>query len=341
MRSSILLLLSVFFMPLRIAAQAGPIPGGVPVRPVFDKADVVCSLRVDSAKIVRLQGGGTNGAAQDFVRVTGKILDVYKSDLTPPGSLVFQFPEDPMSNGATGFREGDVVLLFLSKGNSVYELADPYVGLRYFSRLDPVPGNPGFDKLESALLLVLQRGNHDDQVNALELLEGFDRLAPATMGAVSVLISSADPRVALAALSVLLRTGTPASVARFAAYLETYKEERPPIELFTASGALSGVTDPAARVDIERLSGDMHTDVRRAAMYALRHIASAKSAPVLIQRLDDPDGNVSYLALITLAEIFHKYGDYAPNDEFFDKDPQQYIRRWKDWWNTEGKNMSQ
>ena len=296
---------------------------------------------MDSAKIVRLQGGGTDSAPQDFVRVTGKILDVYKSDLAPSGSLVFQFPEDPMSNGATGFREGDVVLLFLSKGNSVYELANPYIGRIPFSRLDPVPGNPGFDKLESALVLVLQRGNRADQITALEFLEGFDRVAPATMSAVSVLFSSADPRVALAALTILLKTGTPASVARFAAYLETYKEEQPPIELFTASGALSGVTDPAARVDIERLSGDMHTDVRRAAMYALRHIASAKSAPVLIQRLDDPDRHVQYLAVITLAEIFDKSGDYGPNNEFFDKDPQQYIRRWKDWWNTEGKNMSQ
>ncbi len=302
----ILLFLAVFFMPLRIAAEAVQILGMEPVRPVFDKADVVCGLRVDSAKIVRLQGGGTDSAPQDFVRVTGTILDVYKSDLTPSGSLVFQFPENPMSNGATGFREGDVVLLFLSKGNSVYELANPYIGRIPFSRLDPVPGNPGFDKLESALVLVLQRGNRADQITALEFLEGFDRVAPATMSAVSVLFSSADPRVALAALTILLKTGTPASVARFAAYLETYKGEQPPLELFIASTALGVVTDPAARVDLERLSGDMHTDVRRAAMRALRHIASAKSAPVLIQRLDDPDGNVSYLALITLAEIFDK-----------------------------------
>ncbi len=335
----LLYLLTSFLFPTRLVARLGPLPGTEPVKPIFDKADVVCSLRVELAKIVRLQGGGTDGALQDFVRVTGTILDVYKSDLTPPGSLVFQFPEDPMSNGATGFREGDVVLLFLTRGDSVYDLADPFIGVIYFSRLDRVPGNPDIDKLESALALALRRGNRDDQINAMRLLEGFDQLSPTTLSTVSGLSSSSDPAIAFAALAVLLKTRTPDSVAKFLSYLQNYKEDQPPIGLISAADELGLVTDVGALPEIELLSNNRFISVQMAAMDAIRRIASRTSAPTLMRRLDDPNRNVQYSALITLAELFGKSGDYGPSAELFDKRPAYYTALWKKWWQEDGKKQ--
>jgi hypothetical protein len=57
-----------------------------------------------------------------------------------------------------------------------------------------------------------------------------------------------------------------------------------------------------------------------------------RNAPTLVQRLDDSDPLVQYLAVITLAETFGKYQDYAPGIGPFNKNPQYYRNLWKKWW---------
>ncbi len=74
-------------------------------------------------------------------------------------------------------------------------------------------------------------------------------------------------------------------------------------------------------------------------MQALRRIRNAQAASCLIDRLDDSNSYVSYLSLITLAETFEKYGDYAPNMELFDGNPRFYINLWKAWWVENGHNF--
>ena len=328
-------------LPLGLAAQAGPIPGTELVRPVFDKADLVCSCRVDSVSVVRQRSKSADGGGVNLVRVTASILDTYKSAPKPSSPLIFEYPKDPMSE-EPGIRAGDVVLLFLDKPRSgVYELANPYIGFTPFSGSSQVPGNPGLGKLQSALATKVRQGSRYDQINAMRLLEGFDRLEPNTLTAVSARSSSPDSEIAFTALAVLVKTGTPDGVARFRRYVEAYREGQPPIGLISAAGELSLVTDLRALSDIESLSGSRFLSIQFAAMDAIRHIASAKSAPMLIQRLDDPNRTVQYSAVITLAELFRKGGEYGPSAELFDKDPQQYIRRWKEWWTEAGPKVRQ
>ncbi|MGB8475634.1 MAG: HEAT repeat domain-containing protein [Candidatus Acidiferrum sp.] len=195
--------------------------------------------------------------------------------------------------------------------------------------------NSGLDGLKSALTTILQLGDADDQINAMRLLGGFTRLDTKTLTIVSALSSSSNPGIALTALGNLLKTGKPDSVAKFRRYIDAFNGNQPPIGLIVAAGELGLVTDARALPDLESLSGSRFLSIRIAAMDAIRHIASPKSAPVLVQRLDDPSRVVQYSALITLAEIFGKGGDYGPSAELFDKNPQQYIRRWKDWWVAE------
>jgi hypothetical protein len=56
----------------------------------------------------------------------------------------------------------------------------------------------------------------------------------------------------------------------------------------------------------------------------------------MVKRLDDSDGYIQYLAVISLAETFGKYEDYAPTMYLFDRNPRFYIGLWKSWWVTEG-----
>jgi len=76
--------------------------------------------------------------------------------------------------------------------------------------------------------------------------------------------------------------------------------------------------------------------IRRGAMQALRLMKNPQAAPTLVKRLDDTDGYVRYLAVISLAETFGKYEDYAPSMYLFDDNPGFYISLWKDWWAHEG-----
>jgi hypothetical protein len=333
-------LLMAMFLPAHLAAQAGPVPGTELVQPVFDKADLVCSCRVELVEIVTRDSTNTDGNPGKLVRATASILDVYKSVLQPSGPIVFEYPKDPMSENP-GVKAGDVVLLFLGGLTSgVYELADPYIGLTTFSELSQVPGGLGLEKLQSALAASVRQGNRGDQISAMRLLEGFSRLDSSTLVAASALSSSADPEIAFTALAVLLKTRTPDSVAKFRRYVEAYKENQPPIGLVSAAGELSLVTDPEALADIERLSGSRFLSIQIAAMDAIRHIASAKSAPVLIRRLDDPNRTVRYSAMITLAEIFgERGGELTPDMELFDKKPQYYTNLWKEWWAKEGSKL--
>ena len=56
----------------------------------------------------------------------------------------------------------------------------------------------------------------------------------------------------------------------------------------------------------------------------------------LVQHLDDPGKQVSYLALISLAEITHKGREFGPGTGPFEKSPQKYRHRWYRGWETEG-----
>jgi len=328
------------FLPLGLAAQAGPVPGTELIQPVFDQADLVCSGRVESVRIVTRESATTDKNQGNFVNVTASILDVYKSVFQPSGQIVFEYPKDPMSENP-GVRAGDTVLLFLGGlTTGAYELANPFIGLTTFSGLSQVPGSPGLEKLESALAMSVRQGNRYDQINAMRLLEGFNRLDPSTLIAVSTLSSLSDAAIAFTALGVLVKTRTPDSVVKLRRYVEAYKEDQPPIGLISAAAELSLVTDLRALPDIERLSGSRFLSIQFAAMDSIRRIASAKSAPVLIQRLDDPNRTVQYSAMISLAEIFGgRDGEPTPDVELFDKKPQYYINLWKRWWTAEGSKL--
>jgi HEAT repeat protein len=68
-------------------------------------------------------------------------------------------------------------------------------------------------------------------------------------------------------------------------------------------------------------------------------LRSTKAAAALIRRLDDPNGYIRYLAVISLAETFEKNGEYAPNMDLFDRNPAFYIGLWKTWWTTDGQEF--
>jgi HEAT repeats len=94
---------------------------------------------------------------------------------------------------------------------------------------------------------------------------------------------------------------------------------------------LREVSDPEALPALEQLTASRFTSVQLGAMDALRKIKHPRSAPVLIQRLDDPNKVIRYQAVITLAETFGKDREFAPSMQQFDQDPERYVSAWKNW----------
>ena len=99
---------------------------------------------------------------------------------------------------------------------------------------------------------------------------------------------------------------------------------------------MSQIQDERALVYLEDLTASRFVSIQYGSMQALRAMRNPQAAPVLVRRLDDKDGTVRYLAVISLAETFGKYGDYAPNMNLFDSNPALYVDLWKAWWVQEG-----
>jgi HEAT repeat protein len=326
-----LFLILLSLLPPCLNAQVGVPAGDVLVRPVFEKADFVCICRLETVTAERLDKDQGISRQRNLFTVVAKIVDVYKSQSslreTP---ITFEYPSRSQESG---IRANQFVLLFLkSRPDLTYDLADPMIGLTMFSRISTGWGPTGFDRLRSALVSYIRTEHKQDQINAMLLLKGIPGLDADGLSAVNALSSSTDSELAFRSLAILLETGSSGSVSKLRRYLDEDKDTQPSSALDSAAEALSQITDVVALPDIEALTRSRFISIQFAAMNAIRRIASPKSAPTLVQRLDDPNPNVQYSAVITLAELFGADGDYGPDMQAFDKNPKKYIALWKQRW---------
>lgn len=314
-----------------------PIPGTVPVLPVFESADLVCNCVVESLRVVDEQKrdrGGKPFVWQSVVAVV-RVRDSYNKNV-PSNSLIdIRFEnETPLTRAIPALSPAETAIMFLrlSASGSVYEFADKFLGVTPFTFLPVQQGPPGPARLQSALVGVLRGGPVEDQVNAMRLLQGLDAFAPETLSSLVSLSTSADPEIALSSLAVLMKAKMPGAVERLENYLSAHKGGPEPLVLISIGTQLGQVSNRDDLVLLEGLTSSEHLSIKLGALAGIRNMGSSHSAAVLAERLDDPDINVRYLATITLAEIFGKYGDYAPSKYLFDRDPEFYSGRWKSWW---------
>ena len=66
-------------------------------------------------------------------------------------------------------------------------------------------------------------------------------------------------------------------------------------------------------------------------MAGIRRIKDPNSVPFLLDQLDSADRDVAYQALITLAEMNHRGGEYGPSMPVFQEDLERYKNIWKRW----------
>lgn len=76
--------------------------------------------------------------------------------------------------------------------------------------------------------------------------------------------------------------------------------------------------------------------IRSFAMDAIRKLRAPRTMSFLLEQMDSKDPEVQYTAVITLAEIADKGGEFGPAWDTFQSEPAKYIGLWKQWWREEG-----
>jgi hypothetical protein len=98
------------------------------------------------------------------------------------------------------------------------------------------------------------------------------------------------------------------------------------------------IKDPIALRALHANTSSHSGRVRSAVVKGLQSIKKPESVPYLIGLLDDPEPDIRYDAVVALADIEHKGQGWATNIVAYKQEEGAIIPRWKEWWETEGKN---
>ena len=328
-------------MSKMLFADLAPAPGSQPVGPVFDASDVVCSGRVESLRVIEEKKVESGNGTLLLKRVLALVYvqDIYKANESLPSSITVSF--DEQVSGVThimpNLEQDERAILFLRHSeDSSYVFADRFLGVTRFASIPVQEGGSGLTMLESTLAEIVSENDREDKIKAMRLLEGMENLQPGTLAQVASLSASPDPELAFDALATMIKAGVPGSIETLDHYLQSYQGDGALLGLINIEGGLNRTRNRKELSALESLTSSRFLAIRLGAMEAIRSIGDVSSAPTLIQRLSDSDSTVRYIAVISLAEILNRQGDYKPSRPEFRERPDFYTNEWQDWWAHEG-----
>ena len=190
------------------------------------------------------------------------------------------------------------------------------------------------DKIKTILVQGLEKGDRRFAEDAVYILRQLDIPPDDLLSLYKDLTKKAksdtkglilEKRIALGDASVL---DDILDISRDAKYAES---------VFVNSFEMTKLASPKnVRRFIELLSTQNQT-FKEGAILTLAKMKEKSAIPHLIKALDDGNQNIRYRAVIGLAEITDRYQDFAPAIDLFCQNEKQYVQRWKNWWENEGK----
>lgn len=328
------------------ASVANVSQGPKPWEDRFSEADIVCRCVVQT---VLKEDPSRNSAPAQGVdyRVAADALSLFKG---PAGvsRLTVEFRGRDPDWGAPLQANRSYVLFLKSIAHGRYELIAPEGSVIDLTRSEVANLNfAGPSALEASIRGELRASNNGPAVRDLLLmLLQFRDLSQETLYSVDQLnLGALSPVADLLRLEVLADKGSPSGpfISQLIAALLKQQAKNPTENLPDSIGGdgFSKIFDTIAarstQKDLQnlRLLGDCPANsLRLSAMFATRRLRDTSSVPFLIHKLDDSDRLVQYEAVITLAEITGKSGDFGPGMGPFEQNPEKYVWLWKDWWLT-------
>jgi hypothetical protein len=337
--------LGLVLLVLLRASSAEIIPDAATAR-LFQASDVVVSGRVLSVETISEKAAGRPGKAFTVRHLRARISvnDVYKGTVQPNGLLSVEYDLDvPASGPRSSLSIDENAIIFLrAVDGSTYTYTDRLAAAYRFDAAVPRTNQTGLPGLEAVLTEIVSEGAGRDRLTAAEMLLGVDHLRSATLKALGSNVDSKNPQLTVSIIAVLLNSGAQQNgIKLLSSYLQQHGNDADqPIELMTVGVLLSQVGDEQFITEMEEMSSSGISAIRLGAVEALRNMRSSKAAQTLVNRLDDPDPDIRYVALMGLAETFDKHGDYAPNMRVYEGNATFYVDLWKAWASASGYTKS-
>lgn len=327
-------------MSMMLSAQPSPVPGSQPVKPVFEAADVVCSGRVESLRVLKEKKVESGNGFLHLKRVLASVdvQDIYKPNDSLPSSIFVSFDEQtPVVRAAMPIlQKNELAILFLKHSkDSSYVIADPYIGVTPFASIPEQEGGSGLSKLESALAEIVRENNREDKISAMRLLNGMEDLRPGTLAKITPLSTSQNPELAFDALAIMIKAGAHGSLEALDQYQQGYQGDGALLALVNIGSELDRKSNREDLPALESLTASKFLAIRIGSMEAIRNIGELTIAPSLIRRmcdrLSDSDDTIRYIAVSALADMFHKTGNFKPSMAEFSMSPIFYSSQWRTW----------
>jgi hypothetical protein len=324
----------------RIAGQLAEIP--LNADGFFDTAQVVALGRVTNVSFVGHQQ--VPGPRADVVRrVTIDVRRCYEAPVQCPAQVSFDIVAGFINAIWIPLAVGDTELVFLQDTPNGLLPVDNWAVWQplQMTALPSVLSPLGRKGLKIDLAVELASPDPRVRMQGLYYLRLFQHPLPEDiMLARGILLGPATSFLErLYALAFLLTDPQPEDIAVAADFAEQHADEVKQNARLASpiGGGLALARTPGSIPDLIRIAKSPVEWWHAGALTGLRKIANPIVIPFLVSVLDDPDPVVAYIALITLAEMTKKYGDFGPGRGLYDKDPQKYIALWKHWWETEGR----
>ena len=340
--------IAVLLSPLMFA-YPGPIPGTENIPKLMADSTLVCKGEVVEAPEVTVSSD-----PQPPHRTATAVVHVDRCFKGAPGSevvlVLFDNILPPGGGPSVVLRKGDYRLFFLKREGTKYALVDDWFGQLSISRqLRAVPpdGADPMTRLELDLKAGLSDHDHDRVLDSIRMLGNMRHLQ--SKAELVSFLDSPDALVQTYVFEAMLRLHDYSVLPAIEQWLVA--QPQPPPYLFMPRDALfemqdrlarqiSMIRDPATLPVLLRLLRLPKTFVRQEALQAVRAINSPKSAPSLLEMLDDPSADNAFGAMQGLIELAGGGPtSWVPTFLEFRANPSYYAARCREWWQTERRKV--
>jgi hypothetical protein len=312
------------------AAIAAPVPP-LDINDLTLKAGMVVVGTIDS-----IWDGGPTSTMEDGSTITGRLIGgeilvdrvIKGQQVTSIEFQVVMPSSDSMSRipAVDSYR-----VLFLKQVEDHYEFVSRYYPSVIAAAVTTSTESSALGRVVEAVAAVLTSVTYSSaaKLDALHVL-GSTKSPVATVGLRSAL-QQQEIAVRLAAAAALLRRDDVSACPVAEPVLRGETAGVSPDLLHNLRAAVElGLKDPQSIPFLSRVLHAESVESRRVAAAALRHTSSEFALAPLVEALDDADSDVTFSAVMGLAEITGSR-NRGVSHATFSLDPNRYISYWKNW----------
>ncbi|HEY2497353.1 MAG TPA: HEAT repeat domain-containing protein [Candidatus Angelobacter sp.] len=326
-------------------AYPRPPEGNEPIPKLMSDSSLVCKGEVSFAPPIKFAPQPPRFSGTANVHVDR----CFKGDL--PSSDISVLFDDvlPAAGGpSVVLRTGDYRLFFLKFQEGKYKPTEEFFSVLTISRFTSAPPASITDPmrlLELDLEAGLDDSDPDSVLDSIRMLGNMGHLQ--STAELKKLERSPDPLVRAYVYEAMLRLGNysvlPAVGKFFASQPEAPRElfmprDRLQSMQYRLASQIRRIKDASVLPQLEKFLFSNKLIIRQNALQAVRTINSSHSAPFFYELLNDYDVDIRFGAMQGLLSLAGG-GDirWVPTWEEFDRQPDLYTAKCREWWDTEGK----